>query len=65
MRAARRAARRPEEAAIFDVQISILEDDELIEQVEAYIRQNLGAEKAFDLVHARVAQPLRRSTRRR
>src|SRR4051812_47599019 len=40
----------PEEAAIFDVQISILEDGELLRQVEDLIRQNLGAEKAFDLV---------------
>ncbi|HEY0529728.1 MAG TPA: phosphoenolpyruvate--protein phosphotransferase [Gemmatimonadaceae bacterium] len=40
----------PEEAAIFDVQVSILEDGELIRQVEELIRQNLGAEKAFDLV---------------
>src|SRR3954469_2038739 len=40
----------PEEAAIFDVQLSILEDAELIRQVEELIHQNLGAEKAFDLV---------------
>jgi phosphotransferase system enzyme I (PtsI) len=40
----------PEEAAIFDVQISILEDGELVRQVEELIHQNLGAEKAFDLV---------------
>jgi len=40
----------PEEAAIFDVQLSILEDAELIHQVEDLIHQNLGAEKAFDLV---------------
>ncbi len=39
-----------EEAAIFDVQISILEDGELVRQVEELIHQNLGAEKAFDLV---------------
>src|SRR5881409_1187545 len=38
----------PEEAAIFDVQVSILEDAELIRQVEELVRQNLGAEKAFD-----------------
>lgn len=38
-----------EEAAIFDVQISILEDDDLVKEVETLIRQNLGAEKAFDL----------------
>jgi phosphotransferase system enzyme I (PtsI) len=40
----------PEEAAIFDVQASILEDHELTRGVEDMIRQNLGAEKAFDLV---------------
>ncbi|MEO7966061.1 MAG: phosphoenolpyruvate--protein phosphotransferase [Gemmatimonadaceae bacterium] len=39
-----------EEAAIFEVQISILDDHELLLRVESYIRQNLGAEKAFDLV---------------
>ena len=40
----------PEEAAIFDVQRSILEDQELITQIEELIRQNLGAEKAFEIV---------------
>ena len=40
----------PEEAAIFDVQISILDDQDLAEQVRSYIRQNLAAEKAFDVV---------------
>src|SRR5213595_231280 len=40
----------PEEAAIFDVQLSILDDTELLRQVEELIQQNLGAEKAFDLV---------------
>jgi phosphoenolpyruvate-protein phosphotransferase (PTS system enzyme I) len=40
----------PEEAAIFDVQLSILEDGELLRQVEELIQQNLGAEKGFDLV---------------
>src|ERR1700716_295240 len=40
----------PEEAAIFDVQLSILEDGELLRQVDELIQQNLGAEKAFDLV---------------
>jgi phosphotransferase system enzyme I (PtsI) len=39
-----------EEAAIFDVQLSILDDLELTRGVEELIRQNLGAEKAFDLV---------------
>ncbi|MGH7712295.1 MAG: phosphoenolpyruvate--protein phosphotransferase [Gemmatimonadaceae bacterium] len=40
----------PEEAAIFEVQISILEDRELLSQMESYVRQNLSAEKAVDLV---------------
>ena len=40
----------PEEEAIFDVQIGILDDHDLINQVESYIRQNLAAEKAFDVV---------------
>ena len=40
----------PEEAAIFDVQLSIMDDQELVRSVEELIRQNLGAEKAFDLV---------------
>ncbi|MHB1863506.1 MAG: phosphoenolpyruvate--protein phosphotransferase [Gemmatimonadaceae bacterium] len=44
------AAAGREEAAIFDVQHSILEDTELLSGVEEFIRQNLGAEKAFDLV---------------
>jgi phosphotransferase system enzyme I (PtsI) len=39
-----------EEAAIFDVQLSILEDGELTRSIEELVRQNLGAEKAFDLV---------------
>ncbi|MEX2182272.1 MAG: phosphoenolpyruvate--protein phosphotransferase [Gemmatimonadaceae bacterium] len=38
------------EAAIFDVQISILEDKELHQQIELLVRQNLAAERAFDLV---------------
>ena len=55
----------PEEAAIFDVQISILSDAELIQKVEGLIHQNIAAEKAFDLVmiewrthFARHAQPM-------
>ncbi len=40
----------PEEAAIFDAQITILEDETLLDEVESNIRQNYGAEKAFDLV---------------
>ena len=44
------AAVGPKEAAIFDVQLSILDDQQLAKSVEALIRQNLGAEKAFDLI---------------
>ena len=40
----------PEEAAIFEVQIAMLGDHDLANQVESYIRQNLAAEKAFDVV---------------
>ncbi len=39
-----------EEAAIFDVQLTMLTDGELLTAIEALIRQNLGAEKAFDIV---------------
>src|SRR5580698_6953299 len=54
----------PEEAAIFDAQLLMLDDASLIEEVESNIRQNYAAEKAFDLVmlehrqlFARHAQP--------
>lgn len=40
----------PEEAGIFDVQLSILNDRDLVSSATALIRQNLGAEKAFDIV---------------
>ncbi len=40
----------PQEAAIFDVQRSIIEDSELTTAVEGLIKQNLGAEKAFEIV---------------
>jgi phosphoenolpyruvate-protein phosphotransferase (PTS system enzyme I) len=39
-----------QEAAIFDVQRSMLDDVELTGAVEELIRQNLGAEKAFEIV---------------
>jgi phosphotransferase system enzyme I (PtsI) len=39
-----------QEAAIFDVQRSIIDDAELTSGVERLIRQNLGAEKAFEIV---------------
>jgi phosphoenolpyruvate-protein phosphotransferase (PTS system enzyme I) len=38
-----------EEAAIFDVQHAILEDDHLLNAVKDLIRQNHSADKAFDL----------------
>ncbi len=64
-RAERRAG--PEEAAIFDVQLTMLDDVELGDSVRSYIRQNLAAEKAFDVVllewrqhFARHAQPMLR-----
>lgn len=47
-RAAERAGTA--ESAIFDVQVSMLEDVELREQVETLVRQNLAPEKAFDIV---------------
>ncbi|HEY5219940.1 MAG TPA: phosphoenolpyruvate--protein phosphotransferase [Gemmatimonadaceae bacterium] len=50
VRARVEAAAGREEAAIFDVQYSILEDTDLLNGVEEFIRQKLGAEKAFDLV---------------
>jgi phosphotransferase system enzyme I (PtsI) len=40
----------PEESQIFDVQCTILEDASLITAVEALIKQNLAAEKAFEIV---------------
>jgi phosphoenolpyruvate-protein phosphotransferase (PTS system enzyme I) len=51
-----------EDAAIFDVQHAILEDSELVQGVEEYIRQNLGAEKAFDLVMLEWRQRFARHT---
>ena len=48
LRAERHAG--PEEAAIFEVQLMIISDAELISSVEKLIRQNISAEKAFDLV---------------
>jgi phosphotransferase system enzyme I (PtsI) len=57
----------PQEAAIFDVQRSILDDTELLSAIEELIRQNLGAEKAFEIVmfewgqkFARAAHPMLR-----
>ena len=38
------------EAAIFDVQISVVEDHDLQERVKSVVRQNFTAERAFDVV---------------
>ncbi|HEY8309115.1 MAG TPA: phosphoenolpyruvate-utilizing N-terminal domain-containing protein, partial [Gemmatimonadaceae bacterium] len=51
-----------EEAAIFDVQIAMLDDFELLDNVRALIHQNLAAEKAFDLVMADWRQSFARHT---
>jgi phosphoenolpyruvate-protein phosphotransferase (PTS system enzyme I) len=40
----------PEEAAIFDVQVGILDDGELTRSIEALVRQHIAVEKAVDLV---------------
>ncbi len=64
LRAVRERAERhagPEEAAIFEVQIAILEDQDLHARVESYIHQNHGAEKAFDLVLLELRQHFARS----
>ncbi|MDX2183636.1 MAG: phosphoenolpyruvate--protein phosphotransferase [Gemmatimonadaceae bacterium] len=71
VRARAEAHAGPEEAAIFDVQLSILEDVELLSRIEGLIRQNIVAEKAVDLVllewrqsFARHAQPMIRERER-
>jgi phosphotransferase system enzyme I (PtsI) len=56
------ASAGPQEAAIFDVQRSILDDQELIQDVEELIRQNLGAEKAFEIVMFEWGQRFARAT---
>ena len=56
------ASAGPEEAAIFDVQRSMLEDAELRTKVEALIQQNLAAEKAFDVVMTEWRQHFARHT---
>lgn len=55
----------PDEAAIFDAQILILQDRALIDEVESNIRQNYAAEKAFDLVMVEHAQQFARHTQAR
>ncbi|MEO5568394.1 MAG: phosphoenolpyruvate--protein phosphotransferase [Gemmatimonadaceae bacterium] len=49
------------ESAIFDVQSSILEDASLVSAVEELIRQNLAAEKAFEIVMYEWGQTFARS----
>jgi phosphotransferase system enzyme I (PtsI) len=51
----------PQEAAIFDVQRSMLDDSDLVGAVEALIRQNLAAEKAFEIVMFEWGQKFSRS----
>ncbi len=51
-----------DEAAIFDVQLAILDDSALLNNVRELIRQNLGAEKAFDLVMVDWRQSFARHT---
>ena len=51
----------PEEAAIFDVQRSMLDDRDLTDSVDELIRQNLGAEKAFEIVMLEWGQRFARS----
>lgn len=50
------------EAAIFDVQLSMLDDGELTNHTVALVRQNLGAEKAFDIVMSEWRQHFARSS---
>ena len=50
-----------EEAAIFDVQSSILEDEEMLTSVDRLIHQNLAAEKAFEIVMLEWAQRFSRA----
>jgi phosphotransferase system enzyme I (PtsI) len=50
------------ESAIFDVQITILQDAELTRRVEAVIRQGFAAERAFDVVMIEWREHFARST---
>lgn len=52
----------PAEAAIFEVQVAMLEDPSLQASIEALIRQNLAAEKAVDLVLLEWRERFGRST---
>ena len=62
LRARTEAQAGPEEAAIFDVQLSILADGELTNSTVGLIRQNLAAEKAFDIVLLEWRQHFARSS---
>ncbi len=65
LRSVRERAERnagPAEAAIFDVQVSIIEDAELRRRVEDVIRQNFAAERAFDVVMLEWRERFARST---
>ncbi|MCU0615797.1 MAG: phosphoenolpyruvate--protein phosphotransferase [Gemmatimonadaceae bacterium] len=50
-----------EEAAIFDVQLTMLGDAELVQAVEKLVRQTIAAEKAFDIVMLEWQQRFARS----
>ena len=52
----------PEEAAIFDVQIGMLDDSELRDSIEELITQHFAAEKAFDIVMLEWRQRFARHT---
>jgi len=52
----------PAEAAIFDVQVAVLCDEALTGGIEALVRQNLGAEKAVELVFLEWRERFARST---
>jgi phosphoenolpyruvate-protein phosphotransferase (PTS system enzyme I) len=62
IRARAEAHAGPEEARIFDAQLMILEDPTLLDEVEAVIQRNYGAEKAFDLVMLEHRQQFSRHT---
>ena len=61
IRARAEASAGQDEAGIFEVQIGILADAALLNEVESYIRQNLDAEKAFDVVMHEWRQKFARS----
>jgi phosphotransferase system enzyme I (PtsI) len=52
----------PEESRIFDVQSTILDDSTLVNAIEELIKQNLAAEKAFEIVMYEWQQNFARST---